>query len=147
MLIPGIAKFQLMDADMLTDLPGRIRHKWGKALYRVFTLLFINFQWVLFNAKDLPSGLAYIGKMILYSPNPLADARALFLLKDYGFFIAAAILLCFPVVPWLDRKLRDRKVLHLLAEAVLALILAAAFAWAVSLVVAGLNNPFAYTNF
>lgn len=143
----GLGYFAVIAFERLTDLPGRIRHKWGKALYRVFTLLFINFQWVLFNAKDLPSGLAFIGKMIVYSPNALADARALFLLKDYGFFIAAAILLCFPVVPWLDRKLRNRKVLYLLAEAALALILAAAFAWAVSLVVAGLNNPFAYTNF
>ena len=143
----GLGYFAVIAFERLTGLPGRIRHKWGKAVYRILTLLFINFQWVLFNAKDLPSGLEFIGRMIVPHPNALADARALFLLKDYGFFIIAAVLLCFPVVPWLDRKLRGRKVLHTLYEAALALVLIAAFAWSVSLVVAGLNNPFAYTNF
>lgn len=143
----GLGYFAVIAFERLTNLPGRIRHKWGKAVYRVFTLLFINFQWVLFNSKDLTSGLEYIRRMILFNPNKLADARAAFLLKDYWFFILAALLLCFPIVPWLDRKLRDRKVLHTLAEAAAALILIASFVWSVSLVVAGLNNPFAYANF
>ena len=143
----GLGYFAVIAFERLTGLPGRIRHKWGKVIYRILALLFINFQWVLFNAKDLPSGLAFISSMIVPRPNALSDARAVFLLKNYGFFMLAAVMLCFPVVPWLDRKLRGRKVLHTLYEAALALILIGAFAWSVSLVVAGLNNPFAYTNF
>ena len=143
----GLGYFAVIAFERLTGLPGRIRRKWGKALYRVLTLLFINFQWVLFNTKDLPSGLAYIGRMVIPNPNALADARAAFLLKDYWFFILAAVLLCFPVVPWLDRKLKSKKAVHTLFEAAAALILAVSFVWSVSLVVAGLNNPFAYTNF
>jgi alginate O-acetyltransferase complex protein AlgI len=143
----GLGYFLVIAFERLTGLPGRIRHPWGKTLYRFFTLLFINFQWVLFNAKDLSHGLSYLKTMFIGPLNALADSRALFLLKDYWFFILAAIILCFPLVPRLDKKLRSRKVLHTAFEAVLALTLLAGFAWAVSLVVAGLNNPFAYANF
>ena len=143
----GLGYFGVIAFERLTNLPGRIKSGWGKAVYRVFTLLFICCQWVLFNAKDLHHGLGYLKTMLAGAPNALADARALFLVKDYGFFILAAVLLCFPVVPWLDQKLKSRKTAHTAFEAVLALILLAGFAWAVSLVVAGLNNPFAYANF
>ena len=143
----GLGYFAVIAFERLTNLPGRICSKWGKAVYRVFTLLFINFQWALFNAKDLASGVRYIKSMLIPSPNALADARALFLLKDYWFFLLAAVLLCFPVVPRLMQKLKSRKTARTVFEAVLALVLLAGIDWSVSLVVAGLNNPFAYANF
>ena len=143
----GLGYFAVIAFERFTKLPGRIRPKWGKAIYRVFILLFINFQWVLFNAKNLASGVSYIKRMLVPVPNALADARALFLLKDYWFFILAAVILCFPIVPWLNQKLKPRKTAHIVLEAALALVLLAGFAWSVSLVVAGLNNPFAYANF
>ncbi len=85
--------------------------------------------------------------MLIPSPNALADARALFLLKDYWFFILVAVILCFPLIPRLHQKLKSRKTARTVFEAALALVLLAGFAWSVSLVVAGLNNPFAYANF
>lgn len=143
----GLGYFLVIAFERLTNFPSQIRRKWGKAVYRVLSLLFINFQWVLFNSKDLASGLRFVQRMIVWAPNRLADRRALFLLKDYWFFILAAVVLCFPVVPWAEKKLRGRKGLHIAFEAGLTLVLAAGFAWSVSLVVAGLNNPFAYANF
>lgn len=143
----GLGYFMVIAFERMTNLPGRIRHKWGKTVYRILTLLFINFQWVLFRSEDLVSGLKYIGRMIAFHPDELADFRAVFLLRDYWIFILAAVLLCFPIVPWLNRKLEGRKTLHTLYEAAVTLIAVAAFAWSVSFVVAGLNNPFAYANF
>ena len=143
----GLGYFAVIAFERLTNLPGRLRSKWGRAVYRILTLLFINFQWVLFNAKDLTSGLRYIKQMLIPSPNALADARALFLLKDYWFFILVAVILCFPLIPRLHQKLKSRKTARTVFEAALALVLLAGFAWSVSLVVAGLNNPFAYANF
>ncbi len=143
----GLGYFAAIAFERLTNLPGRIKSKWGRAVYRILTLLFINFQWVLFNAKDLTSGLRYIKQMLIPSPNALADARALFLLKDYWFFILVAVILCFPLIPRLHQKLKSRKTARTVFEAALALVLLAGFAWSVSLVVAGLNNPFAYANF
>ncbi len=142
----GLGYFVAIAFERLTNLPGRIRSNFGKTFYRVLALAFINFEWVLFNSKDLISGLRYIKRMIVYRPNTLVDFRSLFLLKDYGFFIAVAILLCFPVVPWLRKQLKN-KVANTAFEVILAIVAFAAFAWSVSFVVAGQNNPFVYANF
>ena len=93
------------------------------------------------------SGLRFIKKMFICSSNELADFRTLFLLKDYGFFIFVAIILCFPIVPKFDEKLADNQKVFTIYEVVKALIIMSAFVWAVSFVVAGQNNPFAYANF
>ena len=143
----GLGHFVVIAFERLTGLPERFRCGLGKAIYRGITLLFINFQWVLFNSKDLASGLGFIRRMIVWIPNELADKRAMFLLKDYWFFIILAVVLCFPVLPRLDKKLRSRNTAHRIFETATALALLAGFAWSVSLVVAGLNNPFAYANF
>ena len=143
----GLGYFAVIAFERLTGLPERFRCGWGKAIYRGITLLFINFQWVLFNSKDLASGLGFIRRMIVWIPNELADKRAMFLLKDYWFFIILAVVLCFPVLPRLDKKLGSRNTAHMIFETATALALLAGFAWSVSLVVAGLNNPFAYANF
>lgn len=143
----GLGYFLVIAFERFTSLPDRIKSKPAKAVYRIFCLLFINFQWVLFNSKDLMSGLRYIKTMIVYRSNELADYRALFLLKDYWIFILAAIILCFPIVPWMDKKLKSSKMIHTLFEVTIVVIVVAAFIWAVSFVVSGLNNPFAYANF
>ena len=143
----GGGYFVFISFERYTNLPGRIKHKWGRVLYRVITLLFINFQWVLFNSKDLLSGLKYIKMMIIPHPNELADLRVAFLLRDYKFFIAAAVLLCFPIVPWLHKRLQKKKTFYAIFEIIISLIVVASFIWSVSFVVAGLNNPFAYANF
>lgn len=143
----GLGYFVFISFERLTGLPGKIGNKFGKALYRVITLLFINFQWVIFNSKDLVSGLSLIRSMIVYSPNELADLRTLFLLRNYGFFILIAIVLCFPVVPWLNKKLKAKKNMHAIYKVIIALAVIFAFIWSLSFVAVGINNPFAYGNF
>ena len=50
-------------------------------------------------------------------------------------------------MPWLDKKLKGKKAAHIIFKAVTAAIVLFAFIWALSFVIAGLNNPFAYGNF
>ena len=143
----GLGYFIVIAFEKLTNVPDRLKTKVGKFTYRILSLAFINFQWVLFNSADLTSGLRYIKRMFICPPNELADYRTLFLLKDYGFFIAIAIVFCFPVVPKLEKKLAGKKVIYPVAEIVKAVIIIAAFVWSISFVVAGQNNPFTYANF
>lgn len=143
----GLGYFVVIAFERFTNLPGRIKSTFGKVIYRVLSLLFINFQWVLFNSKDIASGLRYIKKMIIFTTNDVADVRTLYLMKDYGLFIALAILLCFPVVGKLDEHFAGRRVASKVYESVKMLLIIAAFVWAASFVVAGQNNPFAYANF
>ena len=143
----GIGFFILIAFEKATKLPDRIHSKIGKGVYRVFTLLFINFEWVLFNSKSLMDALRYIKRMIFYTPNALSDRRALFLLKDNWFFILIGLVLCFPVVSWIEQKLSQKTKCLYVYHAVLEIIIFAAAVWAMSFVISGQNNPFAYANF
>ncbi len=143
----GLGYFVLIAFEKLTGLPDRFKTKFGKVLYRIFSLLFINFQWVMFRAESIRHGLGFIRNMIVYRSMEPANARTLFLLEDYAFFIILAIVLCFPVVPWIRKKLEGKAVAFRAFEVAEYLVILLAFIWSVSFVVAGQNNPFAYANF
>lgn len=143
----GLGYFFAITFERITNLPGRFKTVIGKGIYRVLSLLFINFLWVLFNSGNLIFGLRYIKRMLICPTNRLADMRTVFLIKDYCFFIAIAIVLCFPIVPWFDKKFKNNVMAHTIYEMVVSLVVLAAFIWSVSFVVAGQNNPFAYANF
>ncbi len=143
----GLGYFVVIAFERLTGLPDRLKHKWVKVIYRILSLLFINLQWVLFNSKDIMSGLRFIKRMFICAPNELADLRTLFLIRNYGIFIFAAVVLCFPLVPWLDKKLKNSRTVHSVFKAVIVSLVLFSFVWALSFVAAGLNNPFAYGNF
>jgi len=143
----GLGYFILIAFERRTGLPGCLKSWVGKTVYRILVLLFINFQWVLFRSQGLKHGLRYLRRMIYCAPNPFADQRALFLLKDNLAFIVVGLILCMPVVPWIGKKLEGHKTAHAVYEAAVAVISLVLFVWAVSFVVSGMNNPFAYGNF
>lgn len=146
-VIWGLGYFVIIAFEKITKLPERLRSNVGRGLYRTATLLFINFQWVLFNSKNIRSGLTFIKKMLIYTSNELMNRRTLFLIKDYGFFILVAIMLSFPLVQKLDEKLESKKMMFTTYQIIKMLIIIGAFMWAISFVVVGQNNPFAYANF
>ena len=143
----GLGYFVVISLERIFDLPGRWKSKPGRIIYRIFSLLFINFQWVLFRSESLLSGLRYIKRMILPYNNELANMRTLFLIKDYWFFIIVAIALSTPIVPKLGSKLEKNRIVHTIYEILIALIIIGGFIWSISFVVAGQNNPFAYADF
>lgn len=143
----GLGYFVVIAFEKLINIPGRLKNSLAKIIYRIATLLFINFQWVVFNAQDLSHGLRFIRVMVFGAKNELADLRAAFLIRDYAAFLIVAIILCFPVVPKIEDRLKNNKVMYIIFETVAVVITALAFIWAVSYVVAGQNNPFAYANF
>ncbi len=143
----GLGYFVVIAFEKLTGLPDRFKTLFGRGIYRVLTLLFINFQWVLFHSQGIRAGLRYIKRMVIYQGNELADLRALFLLKDYWFFLLMAVIFSFPVAPRLEQKAAGNPILSVVWEVIKYVGILLAFAWAVSFVVAGQNNPFAYANF
>lgn len=143
----GLGYFVLIAFEKTTGWPERFRSKAARLGYRIFTLLFINFQWVIFRTEGIKNGLRYIKCMLFCPSNPLADSRALFLLKDNLVFILAGILLCFPVMPWMEEKCSKRRGTRAVWNLAVILVTTALFLWAVSFVVSGQNNPFAYANF
>lgn len=143
----GLFYFVLIAFEKTTGWPKNFRTKVMKIVYRLLTLLFINFQWVLFNSTDLYSGLRYIKHMLISPANALADRRALILCNEYGIFVLAGIVFAMPVIPWIKKKVSKNKTTSRVVGVVCAVALCGMFLWALSFVVAGQNNPFMYANF
>ena len=143
----GIGYFVVISFEKMTGMPYKLKTLFGKTIYRIFTLVFVNFQWVVFNSQSFTDGARRIKKMLIYQNNNLSDNRTLFLLKEYMFFIVVAVILCFPLVPWIERKTVNNKALNTIFEMLEFIVIIMAFVWALSFVVAGQNNPFAYANF
>ena len=143
----GLGYFVLISFERFTGWPAKFRTNIAKIVYRIATLLFVNFQWVLFKAENLQYGLRFIKRMIIYTPNELMDKRTLFLLGDNYFFIILAIILCFPIVPYLIQKSQEHKALNRMFEIVLTVMIFCGFILALSFAIVGMNNPFAYAFF
>ncbi len=154
----GFAYFLAVAFEKTTGLPERFTKKVPGIVYRIFTLLFIHFMWVIFRADDMPMALTFISRMFAGAANPAEDARALFLLRDNLVFVAAAVLFCMPAGAWIqewvhagmDQAAKRKYRMYQAVDSVLQILSAGVnlflFLWAVSYVVAGANNPFAYAN-
>lgn len=144
----GLVYFVAIALEKALNLPGRLKTRPGKILYRIAVLAFINFQWVIFNSANLHAGLQYIRGMILGYGNELANIRTMALLKEYGILIAAALLFSAPIVPRIKQYLQSKGAkVSIVGNSIMALILGVLFICALSFVIAGQNNPFLYGNF
>lgn len=146
-IIWGLGYFIFISFEKLTGYPDRFKFSISKFIYRIFVLLFINFQWVIFHADSLEAGVGYIKRMFVCPENPLADSRTFFLIKDNFIFIVCAVIFAFPVIPYIKKKMSSDRYQTFIWETVFTVINLLLFIWAISFVVAGVNNPFAYANF
>ena len=143
----GLGYFIIISLEKAFSIPTRFKSKISRIVYRIFTLLFINFQWVLFNSSDMYNGLRYIKRMFISSGGELANRRTAILLQEYGIFIVAAILFATPVIPKLKSWLCQSKKRQQIGSVLFSVLLSILFIYAVSFVIAGQNNPFLYGNF
>ena len=135
--------------EKLARLPQRLpEHKTAAALYRVFTLLAVNFGWVLFRADTIHSASAYIKAMLGLGGGAFIDTAFLFYLREYGVTLAAALVCSVPLLPLLRRLAAGRgeraAVIERDVEYAMQFVL---FAVCVSFLVIGAYNPFIYFNF
>ena len=146
-IVWGLGYFVVISIEKLLNIPNRFKSVISKGVYRLFTLLFINIQWILFRANSIKHGLRIIKRLFICESNKLADSRSLFLFKEYMVFILFAILLCFPIIKIIESKLEKNRIVYNMFQIVYAIILIALFVISLSFVVSGQNNPFAYANF
>lgn len=143
----GLLYFLVIAMEKAFKIPEKIHTKIGRTLYRLFVLLFINFQWVIFNSQSLHTGLRYIGHMFLSAGGDLANQRTAVLIGEYWPFILAAVIFAAPIMPKLRLFLSGNARKERIGSIIMAVILCMLFVWAVSFVAAGQNNPFLYGNF
>lgn len=53
----GLGYFAAIAFEKTSGLPGKLKSKRSRTIYRFAVLAFINFQWVIFNSADLLTGL------------------------------------------------------------------------------------------
>jgi len=101
------------------------RFLWGKKLERapgalrhLYAMLFVVLGWVLFRADTLARAGELYAAML--GAGPLWDARAGFLLRQYGPLLLPGALACLPVKPALERRLAEEHPLRLWGVPVLA---------------------------
>ena len=116
---------------------------WAK---RVYTLLAVNFAWVVFRAEDLPLALTYLGAMFGFAPGGAAGGTALNL-GQYALVLAAAVVFAVPTARWVGKKLYAVRPLAPVWDGCYAFGLLMVLLLSTALLVKGSYNPFIYFNF
>ncbi|MBR4758693.1 MAG: MBOAT family protein [Lachnospiraceae bacterium] len=159
----GLLYFVFLVLEKYLIKPERFKNTMAKTLYRLFTLAVVNFLWVLFRAKDLTAGIAYIARMFgagaPAAKGKEAAAQAAIsapagwygmMLRQYGIFLVVAIIFAVPVQRlFLNNKKEAEKPEGGcgIRKCISAILLLFAFLWSVSYLILGAHNPFLYFNF
>ena len=120
--------------------------EWPVLFRRVYTLLCVNFAWVVFRAADLTQAVQYLGSMLGLAPGGVSGGTALWL-GEYGPELIAGVLLAFPLARWAGRGLYKLRFLRPVWDVGYALGLLAIFLLCAAQLVKGSYNPFIYFNF
>ena len=143
----GLGYFVLLVLERYIFRPAERKSRLFRILWQVFTLLCVNFGWVIFNSPSLKSGLRFCLSMLGFYVRRFGwDIMTRYYLREYGVYILLGILFSAPVMRVLRKKAADWGAASVwaIAEPVgYGLV----FLWAVSFLVLGAHNPFIYFNF
>lgn len=147
----GLGYFVLLVIEKYIIKPEDKKNIILKAIWRVVTLLCVNFLWVIFNSKGIVAGLQYcLGMMFRYHIEykvPMEiDNTVIRYMREYGMFILLGILFATPIMKWLGEKLENEKISGIISI-IKPIGYSLIFVWAVSFVIVGVHNPFIYFNF
>jgi hypothetical protein len=117
--------------------------------WRIFTLLFILFEFVMFNADNITHAVQYYCSMFHLEGNRIIDDYGIYWVDQYKVFIVFGAILSFPVMEAVTSKLEKagNTVMIRLLEGVKLLSMTAMLAACILYAVAGGYNPFIYFNF
>ena len=119
---------------------------WPVLVRRLYTLLAVNFAWVVFRADSLSHAVQYLGSMFGLAPGGLTGGAALWL-SQYAPELVLGLILAVPSARWLRQKLYALRFPHLIWDVCYAVGLTAVLILCTVLLVKGSYNPFIYFNF
>lgn len=120
--------------------------KLGAVLGFVSTFLIVLLTKVIFNAKDMTAAIAYYSSMLGLSGNSVVDAYGLYWIRQYGFYMIAGLVFCFPVLEHITKFCEGKKlqpVWSIIQTVSLCVLLVLCMCYSIS----GGYNPFIYFNF
>ncbi len=138
----GLMYFILITVEKLS---GFEKKKRKTTVFRyIYTMTFVVFGWVIFRSAGMGDAVNYFSAMFGGSSAALIDSTALRLLLSNYLFIIFGIVFSFPIVPWVKRKVGDRKKWLFVVKGTALVCL---FIADLSYIVIGGYNPFIYFNF
>ena len=143
----GMGYFILLIIEKYFVKPDKRKNTFVQTIWRIATLLSVNFGWVMFNSAGWKEGIQYCLAMIgRYGITPVIDGDVSRYCREYGFFIVAGIIFSTPIMKWLHSKIYFTR-FGTVAEMLNAIVYGIIFLWAVSFIILGAHNPFIYFNF
>ena len=116
-------------------------------LWRIFTLLIINFNWVIFSHGKLRDGIEYCLGMVGFYNNVFVARTDVRLLREFGIFLILGILFSIPIEKLITKKIDGKAGITNVMTIALPILYTVAFIWALSYALLGFHNPFLYQQF
>ena len=142
----GLIYFFMLLIERYIIKPARLKKK-PAFLWRVFTLLVINCNWVIFSHGTLKEGINYCLGMIGYYGNEFAASTDVRLIREYGVYLALGVALSIPIEKCMSKKIHDSKAACTVYSYIMPIVYVLLFLWAISFALLGYHNPFMYQQF
>ncbi len=143
----GLGYFVLLVFEKYLLKPDERKSRLLRIVWRIITLLCVNWGWIIFNSPSLKSGLRYCLSMLGFYVHQFSwDVSMQAYMREYGVYLFFGLLFSAPVTRVLETKIGSSKA-AVCQQVLLPLIYAGLFLWAVSFLILGAHNPFIYFNF
>ena len=116
-------------------------------LWRIFTLVVINFNWVIFSHGTLKEGVQYCLGMIGYYGNDFVAKTDIRLVREYGIFLFLGVFFSMPISYFIQKKSENKTMFGTIISIVTPIVYGIMFLWAISYALLGYHNPFMYQQF
>ena len=130
----------VIKAQILNSIPSN--------LWCGFSLLIINFNWVLFSHGTLHGGLSYcLGMLGIYYNNPVVSISDIRILREFGIYLLLAFIFSLPCSDKIRILATKHKIFKNLTTIAMPILYACIFLWALSFSLLGHHSPFMYQQF
>lgn len=122
----------------------------SNVIKRIYTLFFINLNWVIFRAPDLKQAGSYIACMFGFGSISFWSNYTYMFLKEYAIYFLCAVVFSIPVARKINMNMfenPDKVIFYRIAECIYPVVLLMLFMICSSYIVKGAYNPFIYFNF
>ncbi len=144
----GLGYFVLLIIEKFVVKPEKRTNKILKVVWQIFTLLCVNWLWVLFNSAGIKDGIKFcLGTLGIWGTKWAIDPAMIRYFREYGFFIIIGILFSTPIMKKISEKMDGNNATAWIKAIGAPLGYGFVFLWAVSYLILGAHNPFIYFNF
>ena len=142
----GMFFFAFQFAERFFSFEDAVTNKFIK---RIYTLLVVNFLWVLFRSDDIYQAGRFILNMFAINDNGIFSDTAFMLLRENWLIFILGIVFCMPVVPKMNAWFyaNEKSGRHMMYSIIYPVMMAIMFIVCLSYLIIGSYNPFIYFNF